>query len=165
MKSFFQKRNTESDIKIETNESVIVRKTELLVIDGLTREMELLHDEFKIDDKTIKLTLSVCPRYSGISIGKLQFDFGDSVLAHRISQNSIVSTNEDIILEIMDNNPDYVAGAPILITDSEFLDWYIKAYRETDCHNIVHFFVYSWEYYYEFILNSLPEITFIKNED
>ena len=163
MKSFFQKRNIENNIKIEPNETV--NKAKPLIIDGLTREMTFFHDEFQVDDKSTQLTLSVRSMSTGKTVGKLHFNFGDNVLAHRISNNSIVTTIEDIILEFMDNNPDYVAGAPILMTESEFLDWYIKTYRETNCQNIVHFFVYSVEYYYEFILNALPEITFIKNED
>lgn len=165
MKSFFQKRNIENNIKIEPNETEKVNKAKTLIVDGLTREMTFFHDEFQVDDKSTQLTLSVRSMSTGKTVGKLHFNFGDNVLAHRISNNSIVTTIEDIILEFMDNNPDYVAGAPILMTESEFLDWYIKTYRETNCQNIVHFLVYSLEYYYEFILNALPEITFIKNED
>lgn len=165
MKSFFQKRNIENNIKIEPNETEKVNKAKPLIIDGLTQIMTFFHDEFQVDDKSTQLTLSVRSMSTGKTVGKLHFNFGDNVLAHRISNNSIVTTIEDIILEFMDNNPDYVAGAPILMTESEFLDWYIKTYRETNCQNIVLFFVYSVEYYYEFILNALPEITFIKNED
>lgn len=165
MRRFFKKRNTESNIKFETNETEKVNKAKTLIVDGLTREMTFFHDEFQVDDKSTQLTLSVRSMSTGKTVGKLHFNFGDNVLAHRISNNSIVTTIEDIILEFMDNNPDYVAGAPILMTESEFLDWYIKTYRETNCQNIVHFLVYSLEYYYEFILNALPEITFIKNED
>ena len=165
MRRFFKKCNTESNIKFEPNETEKVNKAQPLIVDGLTQEMTFFHDEFQVDDKSTQLTLSVRSMSTGKTVGKLHFNFGDNVLAHRISNNSIVTTIEDIILEFMDNNPDYVAGAPILMTESEFLDWYIKTYRETNCQNIVHFFVYSVEYYYEFILNALPEITFIKNED
>ncbi len=165
MRRFFKKCNTESNIKFETNETEKVNKAQPLIVDGLTQEMTFFHDEFKVDDKSTKLTLSVCSKYSGKPIGKLCFDFGYSVIVHRIGTNSIVTTIYDMILEFEHNNPDYVAGAPILITDSEFLDWYIKTYRETDRRNLISLFVYNEEYYYEFILNALPEITFIKNED
>ncbi|MBO5895726.1 MAG: hypothetical protein J6Q83_00380 [Clostridia bacterium] len=165
MKRFLKKHNTESDIIIEPDKTERTNNTKPLIVDGLTRGMELWHDKFDFDSESIKLILSVTSsHHSNKTVGKLCLDFGEAVIAHRIGQNSVTSTTEDMILEFVDNNPDYVSGAPILITDSEFLDWYSNTYR-TDKHNIVHFLVYSVEYYYEFILNALPEITFVKIED
>lgn len=62
MKRFFKKRNTENNIKIETDETEKVNKTQSLIVDGLTQDMTFFHDEFKVDNESSKLTLSVCQR-------------------------------------------------------------------------------------------------------
>ena len=132
-------------------------------INEITDNIMLLHNELKIDGESTKLVLQICSYYGDKDIGTLYFNFGDHVLAHRICTESLASKYADKIAELTNAN-DFVYGMPFYSMESDFIKWYIDSYRlsETDAKDLIHFVAYSETFYYEFILTSLPEISFSK---
>lgn len=132
-------------------------------INEITDDVMLLHEELKIDGESTTLALKICSNCDGKDIGMLYFNFGYYVLAHRVCTESLASKFADKIAELTNAN-NFVYGMPFYSMESDFIKWYIDSNRlfETDAKGLIHFVAYSETFYYEFILNSLPEISFVR---